>query len=208
MSTQSYIGELTPFLGNFVMREYLRCHGQVESINLYSSLFSILGTNYGGDGRITFATPELRGRSMVGRGLAPGFIYNYQLGMEYNVETHSLSYNHLPQHHHTASLQMPDQTSTVFSTLSVAQNNANQSVPSNNAHIAAPGYDNFFAQSPTSGAVTPVAIKGLSADVQSTSQANIRLNVTNNNTQSFDSRNPLQAVNVLINAEGLYPPRS
>ncbi|MCA9695523.1 MAG: tail fiber protein, partial [Myxococcales bacterium] len=50
------------FAGNFAPRQWAFCDGQLLPISSNSALFSILGTTYGGDGRTTFALPDLRGR--------------------------------------------------------------------------------------------------------------------------------------------------
>ena len=72
------------------------CDGQLLDINTFQSLFSILGTNYGGDGRTTFALPDLRGRvpMHVGNG--------HNLGEKSGEETVPLTIGEMPQHIHTA----------------------------------------------------------------------------------------------------------
>ncbi len=59
------IGEIRMFAGNFAPRGWAFCEGQLLPISQHSALFSILGTTYGGDGRTTFALPDLRGRAPV-----------------------------------------------------------------------------------------------------------------------------------------------
>lgn len=59
------IGEIKMFAGNFAPRGWAFCDGQLLPISQNSALFSILGTTYGGDGRTTFALPDLRGRIAV-----------------------------------------------------------------------------------------------------------------------------------------------
>ncbi len=53
-------GQVTLFAGNFSPQDWMFCHGQILPINDNQALFSLLGTSYGGDGRITFALPDLR----------------------------------------------------------------------------------------------------------------------------------------------------
>jgi len=62
------IGEVKIFAGNFAPRGWAFCHGQLLSISQYTTLFSLLGTTYGGDGRTTFALPDLRARVAIGAG--------------------------------------------------------------------------------------------------------------------------------------------
>jgi len=66
------MGEVRLFAGTFAPRDWAFCHGQLLDIGQNQALFSILGTTYGGDGRTTFALPDLRGRSVVGVGSGEG----------------------------------------------------------------------------------------------------------------------------------------
>jgi microcystin-dependent protein len=69
---EQFLGEVRLFAGNFAPRGWALCHGQLLPISENQALFSILGTTYGGDGRTTFALPDLRGRVAVGQGIASG----------------------------------------------------------------------------------------------------------------------------------------
>ncbi len=66
------IGEVKMFAGNFAPRGWAFCDGQILAISQHTALFSLLGTTYGGDGRTTFALPDLRGRVPVHAGTGPG----------------------------------------------------------------------------------------------------------------------------------------
>ncbi|MEZ4469145.1 MAG: tail fiber protein [bacterium] len=69
---EPFIGEIRLFPVNFTVRGWARCDGQLLPINQNQALFSLLGTTYGGDGRQTFALPDLRGRSPMGSGQGAG----------------------------------------------------------------------------------------------------------------------------------------
>jgi microcystin-dependent protein len=56
---QGTIGEIRLFVNGYVPKGWALCHGQILSISQHQSLFSILGTKYGGDGRVNFALPAL-----------------------------------------------------------------------------------------------------------------------------------------------------
>ena len=73
------IGEIRLFGGNFAPRGWSLCTGQSMSISENTTLYSILGTTYGGDGVNTFNLPDLQGRIAVGTGQGPG-LSNYVLG--------------------------------------------------------------------------------------------------------------------------------
>ena len=57
--SEPFIGEVTIFAGSYSPRGFAFCEGQLLQISQYQALFSILGTRYGGDGRTTFALPNL-----------------------------------------------------------------------------------------------------------------------------------------------------
>jgi microcystin-dependent protein len=72
MSAEPFIGEISMFGGNFAPRDWAMCDGQILPISQHQALFSLLGTMYGGDGRTTFALPDLRGRAPIHQGSGPG----------------------------------------------------------------------------------------------------------------------------------------
>jgi microcystin-dependent protein len=86
-SVDPFIGEIILFAGNFAPRGWAFCDGQLLAISQHQALFSILGTIYGGDGRTTFALPDLRGRVTLGPRQGPG-LSNYSLGQRGGSESH------------------------------------------------------------------------------------------------------------------------
>jgi len=86
---EPFIGQIMLFAGNFAPRGWALCDGTLLSISEHSALFSILGTTYGGDGRTTFALPDLRGRAPIHQGSGPG-LSEYKLGQKGGVESVTL----------------------------------------------------------------------------------------------------------------------
>jgi len=84
------IAEITMFGGNFAPRNWAFCDGQLQSISQNSALFSILGTNFGGDGRTTFGLPDLRGRTAVHIGTGPG-LSQIRVGQQFGSPTVDLN---------------------------------------------------------------------------------------------------------------------
>ncbi len=72
MAQECFIGEMKMFVGNYAPRGYALAHGQELPVADYQALFSIIGTTYGGNGRTTFALPDMRGRVAIGSGQGPG----------------------------------------------------------------------------------------------------------------------------------------
>lgn len=66
--SNSFIGEIKLFGGNFAPRGFANCDGQLVSIAQNTALFALLGTTYGGDGQTTFGLPDMRGRIPIHQG--------------------------------------------------------------------------------------------------------------------------------------------
>jgi microcystin-dependent protein len=91
-----YIGEIKLSSFNFPPRGWAFCNGQTLPINQNQALFSILGTQYGGDGVTTFKLPDLRARMPIHQG--QGFI----VGNAGGEAAHTLTVNEMPAHTHPA----------------------------------------------------------------------------------------------------------
>lgn len=87
---------------NFAPRGWGACDGQVLPINQNQSLYSLLGTIYGGDGQITFALPDLRGRTPIHVGRSNGSDPEHREGEKAGQETHMLVQSEMPDHTHMA----------------------------------------------------------------------------------------------------------
>ena len=85
-ATERYIGEIFMTGANFCPRGTAAADGQLLAISQNQALFSLYGTNYGGDGRTTFGLPDLRGRSPVHAGSGPG-LNPVSLGSKGGAET-------------------------------------------------------------------------------------------------------------------------
>jgi microcystin-dependent protein len=113
----------TPFLGEvkmmsfqFAPKGWALCNGQLMPINQNQALYAILGTTYGGDGRTTFALPDLRGRVPLYSG--QGII----LGQRGGEEAHTLTQQELPAHNHLMEASTSNGDQNVPSILAAANN--------------------------------------------------------------------------------------
>jgi len=98
-TTEPFIGGIEINAFNFAPRGFATCDGQIMSISSNTALFSLLGTMYGGDGRVTFALPDLRGRVAIHQGYGPG-LSSYSIGQAGGSETIQLTIQNLPAHTH------------------------------------------------------------------------------------------------------------
>ncbi len=97
-----FIGQIILFAGTFAPRNWAFCDGQLLPISQNTALFSLLGTTYGGDGRVTFALPDLRGRVPIGPRTGAG-LTNRSLGSRLGNESVSLTESQIPSHTHSVS---------------------------------------------------------------------------------------------------------
>lgn len=92
--SEPFLGEIRLMSFNFAPRGWAMCDGQILPISQNQSLYSLLGTIYGGDGRTNFALPDLRERVPVHVGTG------HALGERGGAATHALSIGEMPQHTH------------------------------------------------------------------------------------------------------------
>ena len=127
---QPFVGEIDWFAGNFPPRGWAFCDGQLLSISSNTALFSILGTTYGGDGRTTFALPDVRGRTLIHMGTGPGLSPRL-LGQRSGTENETLTLAEMPAHTHT---------------LKASDGSATAKVPAGNV-MASPGRTRLYDSS-------------------------------------------------------------
>lgn len=100
MSYEPFVGEICMFPFNFVPKGWAACNGQLLPLSQNTVLFSLLGTTYGGDGKSTFALPDLQGMVPIQSGQGPGLSL-YDLGQTGGSETVTLLQSEIPAHSHT-----------------------------------------------------------------------------------------------------------
>jgi microcystin-dependent protein len=120
-----FVGEIRIFAGNFAPRGWAMCNGQLLPISQNTALFSLLGTFYGGDGRTTFALPNLQGSAPLMAGQGQGLSL-YDLGQTGGEPAVTLINTELPSHTHTVSAtttpgSVPDPANAVWGIAGVAR---------------------------------------------------------------------------------------
>ena len=92
--SQPFLAEIKIISWNFAPKGWAFCNGQLLPINQNQALFSLLGTTYGGDGRVNFALPDFRGRIPIHQG--QGFLEGQKGGEEF----HTVNMSEMPAHNH------------------------------------------------------------------------------------------------------------
>lgn len=108
--SEPFLGEIFLVPYSFPPRYFAFCQGQLMAISQNTALFSLLGTNFGGDGVTTFALPDLRGRVPVGAGQGPR-LSPIELGQQAGSETVTLTTSQMPVHNHLAGVSQSAGTS-------------------------------------------------------------------------------------------------
>lgn len=99
MTDDQFVAEIRMFAGNFAPSGWAFCEGQIMPIAQNTALFSLLGTTYGGDGKTTFALPDLRTRAPLHHGQGPGLSQRF-LGETGGEAATSLTPSQIPAHSH------------------------------------------------------------------------------------------------------------
>ena len=125
--SEPFLAEVRIVGFNFAPRGWAFCDGQILPISQNQSLYSLLGTTYGGDGRTSFALPDLRGRTPIHVGRSDGGA-EHREGAKGGEEAHTLSASELPQHTHemvgsTADANSPSPAGNLLAKPSTAVDN-------------------------------------------------------------------------------------
>ena len=200
-----FLGEIKMVGFTFAPRGYALCAGQQMSIAQNSALFSLLGTNFGGNGQTTFGLPDYRGRSPVGMGQGPGLTFVNQGEMS-GSESTTLNILQMPTHTHAV---VATATATSTGALQVASTSSNPSAtPSATNNVLAasgggPGSATIWSDQIGS---TPVTLANLET-INTTVGVNVTVQPAGG-SQPVPLRNPYLGTNFVIATEGIFPSRN
>ena len=182
LAQEAFIGEIRIFPLNFVPRGWMACNGQLLPISQYAALFSILGTTYGGNGKTTFALPNLQGRVALNPGQGPG-LSDRDLGEQGGNPTVTLLSSEIPAHTHP-----------LFFTDAQATTNAPAAdvMPAFNASLNFPGITKPVNTYAAPGSIVQLAPQALSIT---------------GGSQPHNNMQPYLVLNYYIAVQGIYPPR-
>ena len=177
--------------GNFAPRQFAYCDGQLLPISSNTALFSLLGTIYGGDGRTTFALPDLRGRVPMHQGNGPG-LSTRPLGQKGGQETIVLNLLEIPSHNHQT-------TGTVSGTV-VAENDTADAPGPRGKYFANSSPNNTYKQSNTNP--QNMATGSVSVDLSGGSTT------LTGGSQPHYNMQPYLVVSFIIALQGIFPSRN
>src|SRR5438874_5008558 len=133
---EPFLSEIRIMSFNFAPKGWALCNGQLLPINQNQALFSLLGTTYGGDGRVNFALPDLRGRVPIHDGSG------HTLGERAGEQAHTLSTAEIPTHTHGVN-------ATTIPAMTNTPSVASLTAQSTSANLYASAGQNLVAMSPT-----------------------------------------------------------
>lgn len=175
--TVPFLAEIRIMAFNFPPKGWATCDGQLLPINQNQGLFSLLGTTYGGDGRVNFGLPDLRARIPINQGAG------HTLGERAGENAHTLNIGELSGHNHTV--------------------NAIQAAAGSGAGGHTPTTTKYLAQaSAIGGTTTDVSLYGTGNPAQSFDPSSI--NSTGGN-QPHENRQPYLGLNFCIALQGIFP---
>ena len=213
MPFEPYIGELAIFAGDFPPRNWALCNGQLLNIGEYTALYTVIGPIYGGDGKTTFALPDLRGRVLVQctNGAVTPISPSTLPGAKGGAEVFDIPPRALPQHTHTATFSGGKITPLSLE-IAVSKNAGNKPDADGNLFStyrttpsATPG--NLYIYPPDAGS------KGTLGGVKASSispTGKVKIDPAGQQSVSstpLDIMQPWLALNYIIATRGLYPSR-
>ncbi|MGM0595215.1 MAG: phage tail protein [Pseudomonadota bacterium] len=190
-----YLGTICATAANFCPADnYLPANGQLLSVSSNPALFSIIGATYGGNGRSTFALPDLRGRTPVGMGRGNG-LSEVRWGERRGIDFINLDIGHMPSHNHVATF---NPSGSGGGSLNVSTASATEKTPTSSTYLAeAAGRASIYS---TDGTNT-VPLKGLNI---SGSSGTVTVDSTGRG-DAFPNMPPQLGLTYCIANEGIYP---
>lgn len=181
---ETFVAEILMLGCNFAPVGFALCNGQLIPISQNTALFSLLGTNYGGDGKNNFALPNLQGMVPIGAGDGVGLTPR-AVGDTGGLEQVTLSTNELPPHTHVI----------------------------NTRPLALPAGDTNNTYNPVgnytgAAAATPLYAAGAGSGTLQSVKSSLQASPLGVSAQPINNMQPYLTINFVIALQGIFPPRS
>jgi microcystin-dependent protein len=179
-----YLGQIFMFGGNYAPVNYAYCNGEILPIVQFQALYALLGTTYGGNGTVTFGLPNLKGRTPIGTGSAPG-LPTYSRGQSGGQFRTTLDISQMPAHTHQTHLF----------------------ADTDPADSIAPVTNGALAKAPTGGQAACLPYEAATSHISSPTLQDPGLTplTSAGNTQMFTHYPPLIVVDYIIVTAGIFP---
>ncbi|MDO6570355.1 MULTISPECIES: phage tail protein [unclassified Gilvimarinus] len=186
---EPFLGEIRTVGFNFAPRGWELCAGQLIPISNNSALFSLLGTTYGGDGRTSFALPDLRSRSIVGFGHGPG-LSNTSWGEKGGAEQRNISVANLPPHSSSVNLEVAIPATTNSENLSSEPDKTKHLGPAQDGGRAA----ELYSEEAVDTTLAPFPVTGSTSSI--------------GGGYPLETRDPYLGIYYVIAMQGIFPSRN
>lgn len=204
-----YTGQVITMASTYCPRGTIELNGQTLAISQNSTLYSLLGTNYGGDGRASFAVPDMRGRAIVHYGSGPG-LSPLRLGQTGGREYTTLNTSNLPAHVHQETAHdhsIAGHSHTANLATHTGTGNTNTLV--NGSFATYPSASTVYASGSPDGANAASGTIVVDATNASETGQNVPASTqSTGNNQSFGIRDPFITLRTCMVTDGIYPPRN
>ncbi|XOV78787.1 MAG: phage tail protein [Aestuariibacter sp.] len=213
--SDAFTGQIQGFGFSFAPRNWALCAGQLVNISQQTTLFSLLGVFFGGDGRTSFGYPNLTSRSAVGFNMGGGIgVTPYQMGTMYGFEDITLTLQQMPVHTHTADFTPAGVAAGITTSVKATTEDGESASPSDGSYLATtvpgpagPDQPEKIYRNTAPSAGTLVHLGGVSSSGGGSSGGTVNVHNAGGGT-SVENRMPFTAINFSICVEGLYPQRN
>lgn len=207
---QEYLGQVMLVGFNFCPRGTAEAAGQLLPISQYSALFSLYGTIYGGDGRTTFALPDLRGRSPISDGTGAG-LSHHQIGQKGGSESFSITTANMPQHAHAGGAHTHSEPAhSHTATLKAGANGPTEKDPAGNSFANWSSTNNtvYAAGRADGSALSSETVTVANSAVGTTGNPTANQTGNSGGSQAIAKRSPYLTMKYCVNIQGVFPSRN
>lgn len=214
---EPYMTQVTIFGCTYAPKNWRWCDGSLLPIAEHNAIYALVGTTYGGDGRLTFGIPNLIGRVPIGTGSAPGITTRYP-GMMGGVENVTLSIHTMPSHTHSANAHAtsagvlqgePNTNATVR-----CNNTASSTIePAGKVWGKSSGRDNIYADDVSGTDAMHPGLVNVTVDM-STVSVNVATSVdsvivgSTGDDNAHYNMQPFQVIPYSFSLSGIFPSRN
>jgi len=198
------IAEIRMFGGSFEPKNWMFCRGQILNISDYESLYTLIGTTYGGDGNSTFALPDLSSRVAIGVGNSSAG--SYALGQVGGTNQVTLTTSQAPQHTHTVDIKPGTGDISASVTLNGAANGAGINPKPAGNLLGSDGFSSYYSSNAAQKPTVAISALAVQFDGATVTTDPVPTGVVGAN-QPHPNMQPFMATNYIICLNGVFPSR-